>query len=221
VLGVLLLGAVVAGVLGTRLLLVQKHTRPVPVRLAAASGTPSSPAPVSSTGPGAATAAHPDDSPSGTAAGPATAAATVLVHVVGQVRHPGVVTLPAGARVQQALKAAGGATAKADLVRVNLARSVVDGEQIVVPKPGQPIAGAPAGPTGSGSGAAASPASPVDLNSAGLEQLDALPGVGPVLAQRILDWRSENGRFSSVDDLGEVSGIGDKVLEKLRPLVRV
>jgi competence protein ComEA len=154
----------------------------------------------------------------------------VVVHVVGQVRHAGVVRLPAGARVEQALEAAGGATARADLVRVNLARPVVDGEQIVVPKPGEPIVGAAAAPgigsggstgaTGSSQGPA-SPQSPVDLNTATLVQLDGLPGVGPVLAQRILDWRSQNGRFSTVDELGEVSGIGDKVLERLRPLVRV
>jgi competence protein ComEA len=145
----------------------------------------------------------------------------VRVHVVGQVRHPGVVTLPSGARVEDALRAAGGATAKADLVRVNLARPVVDGEQIVVPKPGEPVTGAAAvggAPAWTGSGVSTGP---VDLNTAGLAELDALPGVGPVLAQRILDWRTQNGRFSTVDELGEVSGIGEKVLANLRPLVRV
>ena len=146
----------------------------------------------------------------------------MLVHVVGQVRHPGVVRLPAGSRVEQALEAAGGATSTADLVRVNLARPVVDGEQIVVPKPGQPIEGAAGVFGGPGtSGGVATRAPVVNLNTADLTELDGLPGVGPVLAQRILDWRSQNGRFSTVDELGEVSGIGDKVLEHLRPLVRV
>jgi competence protein ComEA len=219
VIGLLLLGAVVAGVLVARLLLVDHGARPVPLRLAAATGSasttpsigavsasPSSPASLATT------------APRSTAAG----AGIVLVHVVGQVRHPGVVRLPAGARVEQALEAAGGATSKADLVRVNLARPVVDGEQIVVPKPGEAMTGAAGvvgGPLGSGSTTGA--AAPVDLNTAGLAELDTLPGVGPVLAQRILDWRSQNGRFSTVDELGEVSGIGEKVLENLRPLVRV
>ncbi|HET8616320.1 MAG TPA: helix-hairpin-helix domain-containing protein [Actinomycetales bacterium] len=212
VLGVLLLGAVVAGVLVARLVVVQRHARPVPLRLAASSTAPTS-VPGSST---------PTPTPSGSG-GATSGAPMVLVHVVGQVRHAGVVRLPAGARVQQALEAAGGAMASADLLRVNLARPVVDGEQIVVPKPGQPIDGAPAGSSGSAApgGPGASSSSPVDLNTAGLEELDALPGVGPVLAQRILDWRAANGRFSSVDELGEVSGIGDKVLDRLRPLVRV
>lgn len=159
-------------------------------------------------------------------------AARVAVHVVGQVRHPGVVELPAGARVQQALAAAGGALRTADLARVNLARFVVDGEQVVVPRPGEAAAqmvgpGAPvagltgAGAGGAGAGGADAAIAPVDLNAAGAADLDALPGVGPVLAQRILDWRSQHGRFSSVDELGEVSGIGEAVLGRLRPLVRV
>ncbi len=142
----------------------------------------------------------------------------VVVHVVGQVRRPGVVRLAPGARVQQALAAAGGPLPTADLARVNLARPVVDGEQVVVPRPGEPAVGA-ASPPAAGSPASTPPV--VDLNAADLAQLDTLPGVGPVLAQRILTWRAENGRFSSVDELGEVSGIGDAVLARLRPLVRV
>jgi competence protein ComEA len=214
VVGLLLLGTVIAGVLVVRLVLVEHGSRPVPLRMAAAtaSGDPS--------------AAVAEPSISATTA-VATADATdaaggiVLVHVVGQVRHPGVVRLPAGSRVEQALEAAGGATATADLVRVNLARPVVDGEQIVVPKPGQPIEGAAGVFGGPGTSGVATRAPLVDLNTADLTELDSLPGVGPVLAQRILDWRSQNGRFSTVDELGEVSGIGDKVLENLRPLVRV
>jgi competence protein ComEA len=228
VVGLLVLGAAIACVLLVRLLLVQHDARPVALRMTGAvSAAPSrAPAPDAvppspdavQPSPGATTTSAPTQVGSGAAP-----SGTVLVHVVGQVRHPGVVRLPEGARVEQALEAAGGATSKADLVRVNLARPVVDGEQIVVPKPGQPIDGAPASP---GSGAATGrtaggQVAVVDLNTADLSALDSLPGVGPVLAQRILDWRTANGRFSSVDELGEVSGIGDKVLEKLRPLVRV
>ena len=142
----------------------------------------------------------------------------VVVHVVGQVREPGLQRLPPGSRVADALAAAGGATRGADLARVNLARVLVDGEQVVVPAPGDPDPpGAPAAGSGGGSGAGA----PVSLNTADLAGLDTLPGVGPVLAQRILDWRSQHGRFTSVDELGEVSGIGEKLLERLRPLVTV
>ncbi|MGN6300737.1 MAG: ComEA family DNA-binding protein [Angustibacter sp.] len=155
-----------------------------------------------------------------TATSAASAGAVVLVHVVGQVRRPGVVRLAPGARVEDAVAAAGGATGRADLAAVNLARPVVDGEQIVVPRPGE--ATPPAGPSG---GASPSPgtsaAGPVDLNAATPEQLDALPGIGPVLAGRIVDFRTQHGRFGSVDELGDVSGIGDALLERLRPLVRV
>ena len=146
------------------------------------------------------------------------------MHVVGQVRHAGVVRLPAGSRVQDALAAAGGARTGADLTAVNLARLLVDGEQIVVPKPGQRWSPPPALPHRDRPEVAqVVPAAgvPVDLNSATADQLDALPGVGPVLAGRILDWRAQHGRFSSVDELGEVSGIGEKVLARLRSMVRV
>jgi competence protein ComEA len=157
----------------------------------------------------------------------------VVVHVVGRVRHPGVVRLPAGSRVQQAVDAAGGARRGADLDRINLARPLVDGEQVLVPRPGQPsepaeVAAGPvpapaAGPPAGGSAAAngSQPVQAVDVNTATLAELDALPGVGPVLAQRILDWRAQNGRFTAVDELGEVSGIGDAVLARLRPMVRL
>ncbi|MGL5912044.1 MAG: helix-hairpin-helix domain-containing protein [Phycicoccus sp.] len=147
-----------------------------------------------------------------------------VVHVVGQVRRPGVYRLPHGSRVSDAVAAAEGATTKADLARVNLARVVVDGEQVKVPAPGEPVdptSGAP--PASSTSGGSIAPGAttrpPVSLNSGDLAALDTLPGVGPVLAQRILDWRTEHGRFTSVDELGEVSGIGEKVLGQLRPLV--
>ena len=165
-----------------------------------------------------------------TATASAGGAAEVVVHVVGQVKKPGLVRLPTGARVADALAAAGGATKGADLTALNLARPVTDGEQVHVPRPGEkpPVGaggtsgepgpgGAGAG-TGRGAGGGAG-AGPVNLNTADLSALDSLPGVGPVLAQRILDWRTEHGRFSSVEELGEVSGIGDKLLAQLRPKV--
>lgn len=130
----------------------------------------------------------------------------VVVHVVGEVRAPGVVRLVAGARVTDAIQAAGGPTERADLAGVNLARPLTDGEQVLVP-----------GPQADG----ASGPSTLDLNTASVEELDALPGIGPVLAARILTWRTEHGRFSSVDELAEVSGIGPSLLSGLRDLVRV
>jgi competence protein ComEA len=146
---------------------------------------------------------------------------TVLVHVVGHVRHPGVVRLHAGARLGDALRKAGGATRRADLAAVNLARAVVDGEQVFVPAPGETPAAAPAAPPGTAApGAPGVAGAVVDLNTADETRLDALPGVGPVIAGRIVAWRQEHGRFSSVDELTEVSGIGDATLERLRPLVR-
>jgi competence protein ComEA len=162
---------------------------------------------------------------------PAAPAGQVRVYVVGQVRRPGVVSLAAEARVEDAVQAAGGASTKADLAVINLARKVIDGERIVVPRPGEKLPTADAvvdpGAGGSGVGAATgaagsvAPAAPVDLNTATVAQLDALPGVGPVIAGRIVAWRQENGRFSTVDDLSEVQGIGDATMARLRPLVRV
>jgi competence protein ComEA len=149
-----------------------------------------------------------------------TPAPDLVVHVTGAVRRPGLVELPAGSRVDAALSAAGGATHKADLASVNLARRLVDGEQIVVLRKGRSTA-PPGGASGPPADASASPGQPVDLNTATLEQLDGLPGVGPVLAQRIIDWRTEHNRFSSVDELTEVSGIGERTLADLRPLVHV
>ncbi|UKJ65823.1 helix-hairpin-helix domain-containing protein [Cellulosimicrobium cellulans] len=142
----------------------------------------------------------------------------VVVHVVGQVATPGLVTVPADARVADALEAAGGATAEADLAALNLARTVADGEQIVVPRPGEAVPAVDSGPSpaaGTTAGAA------VDLNAADAAALDALPGIGPVLAERIVAWREENGPFTTVDELGEVSGIGPAVLADVRDLVRV
>ena len=146
------------------------------------------------------------------------------MHVVGQVRSPGVLRLPVGSRVSDAVSAAGGATGKADVGGINLARPLVDGEQVRVPAPGEEVA-EPSAPTAGGgaggTGGGAAPGAPVSLNTADLAALDTLPGVGPVLAQRILDWRTEHGRFTTVDELSEVSGIGEKLLAGIRPLVSV
>jgi competence protein ComEA len=150
---------------------------------------------------------------------------TVVVHVAGAVRDAGVYRLRAGARVNDALARAGGATPRADLSQVNLAAKVEDGRQVLVPRR-VAAAGAPAatGPAPAATGTATAPgqpAVPVNLNTATLEQLDTLPGVGPATAQKILDYRQEHGGFGSVDELGEVPGIGDVRLAALRDQVRV
>ncbi len=152
-------------------------------------------------------------------------AAELLVHVAGAVRTPGIVSLPPGARVLDAVAAAGGLTEGADPAGVNLARPVVDGEQLVVPKVGEAPAPAAAGGGGGAGGASAGSAggagAVVDLNTATLADLDGLPRIGPALAQRILDWREAHGRFASVDQLREVTGIGDKIFADLKDRVRV
>ena len=140
------------------------------------------------------------------------APAQVVIDVVGAVRRPGLYRLAQGARVADAVRRAGGATRRADLSLVNLAQLVADGEQVVVPR-----RGAAAAPGGT---AAAAPATgPVHLNSATAEQLDALPGVGPVTAQKIVDYRAKHGAFSSVDALDAIPGIGPARLDQLRDLV--
>lgn len=174
-------------------------------------------------------------------AAPVAGSPIVVVHVAGRVREPGVVRLPSGARIGDAVTAAGGPAGGADLAAVNLARPVLDGEQVYVPEEGAqpPAAMAPgrgatgtAGPAASGAGGtlpapaaddpgAGEPEDPVDLNTATLDQLQELPGVGPVLAQRILEWRVQHGRFSMVEELGEISGIGERTLAELTPRVRV
>ncbi|PYY43181.1 MULTISPECIES: ComEA family DNA-binding protein [unclassified Curtobacterium] len=157
-----------------------------------------------------------------------------VVYVVGAVAHPGVVRVAASDRVADALDAAGGAAADADLTRLNLARPVVDGERLYVPRVGEtevpaelPAGGGGGGATGPGSGAGAgadggSPAGAVvDLNTADATTLETLPGIGPAMAQRILTWREEHGGFQAVEDLLEVSGIGDARFAELRDRVRV
>ncbi|MGW8792364.1 helix-hairpin-helix domain-containing protein [Streptomyces althioticus] len=147
-----------------------------------------------------------------------TTAPEIVVDVSGKVRDPGVHRLPAGSRVEDALKAAGGVRPGTRTGGLNRARFLVDGEQVVVGGPAPAAAAAPAGPAGTG--AAAGPTAPVSLNTATVDQLDTLPGVGPVLAQHIVDYRTRNGGFRSVDELREVNGIGDRRFADLRDLVR-
>ena len=170
----------------------------------------------------------------GTGAGPASSvppvtavSATVTVHVAGQVAGPGLYAVPAGGRVADALVAAGGTSAEADVEQLNLAARVSDGERIYVPRKGEtPPPAPPSAASGASGGAAAgggkAPAGgPVDLNTATAEQLDALPGVGPATSRAILAYRTSHGRFRSVTELLEVPGIGPAKLEALRPLVKV
>ncbi|MFI7216789.1 ComEA family DNA-binding protein [Micromonospora maritima] len=144
------------------------------------------------------------------------AAGQVVVAVAGRVRRPGLVRLPAGSRLADAVEAAGGALPGVDVALLNPARKVTDGELILVgvsAPPGQPAPGPVAG--------GGAPTGPVNLNTATLAQLDGLPGVGPVLAQRILDHRDQHGGFRSVADLRQVEGIGDARYEQLKELVTV
>lgn len=150
----------------------------------------------------------------------ATAPVEVLVDVEGKVARPGVVRLPRGSRVQDALAAAGGALAGADISALNRAQVLIDGEQLRVGLPGVPIVN-PAGGTGEPGGTNPANSAPVDLNTASVAQLDALPGVGPVTAQHIVDWRTQHGRFTAVEQLQEVSGIGPATYAALAPLVTV
>ena len=142
----------------------------------------------------------------------------VAVHVAGRVRRPGLVRLPAGSRVQNAIRAAGGVTSGADLNAINLARKLTDGEQIRVPAPGDPAPSPDPAVTPGSSGA--TPSAPLDLNTATLEQLDTLPGVGEVTANRIITYRSAHP-FTTVDELLEVPGIGQRRFDQLKDLVTV
>jgi competence protein ComEA len=138
-----------------------------------------------------------------------------VVHVAGAVRRPGVYRVPAGGRVQDAIRCAGGATRRANLDAINLAAPVQDGVQIVVP--GALAAGSGAGAAGGAGGAAgASTGAPINLNTATEEQLETLDGVGPAIAGKIIDYRTQHGGFRSVEDLTQVSGIGPKRLAALK-----
>ena len=198
--------------------------------------------------PGAQSTAQPSANPSESAQGGASGEATVRVHVAGAVNNPGVYTLPAQGRAVDAIAAASGAAADADLDRVNLAGTLSDGVQIYVPHRGETAAPAQIQPNGgtanAGQGNAANGAAqggtqpqpartltpagsaqkgstPVNINTATAEELQTLPRIGPAMAQRIIAWREAHGGFRSVDELDAVPGIGPSMLENLRPLVTV
>ncbi len=253
VVGLLVVVLAAVGIFGVRVAMARAEARPqavgpttlggsTPAALTGRSGVPAgfSTAPAGPSGPpsGGPVGGEPSGAgalgggvPTGAPGSGALRAAWVVVHVVGQVARPGVVQLPAGSRVTDAITRAGGPTRTADLAAVNLARLVVDGEQIRVPKPGEQLGSLPGGAGAGGAGgggaggtggsAAGGGTAVVNLNTADLAALDTLPGVGPVLAQRILDWRSEHGSFTSVDELAEVSGIGEKIFAQLQTLVAV
>lgn len=195
---------------------------PLPNTLSAASSTPASRTPAPSPASFVALAGPADSAPIPVAAAPIPP--SLAVHVVGRVAKPGIFSLPPGARVDDALKAAGGALPGTDLSVLNLARGLVDGEQIPVGVPGAtaapPIPAQVPAP-GKAPGAHAPAGTLVDLNAATAGQLEALPGIGPVMAASILEWRTRHGRFTSVDQLREIRGIGERRFEDLRPKVRV
>ncbi len=158
-----------------------------------------------------------------------TSPATLVVHVAGAVARPGVVSIPGDARVVDAIDAAGGPVAGADLDRMNLAAPVHDGDRVLVARVGDPpsvpvtnsTAPGSAGPGSAGTGDAAEPVAPIDLNTASAADLETLPGIGPTLAAAIIAERDRRGAFSSIDDLRSVRGIGDKRFAELRDLVTV
>ncbi|WP_316667351.1 helix-hairpin-helix domain-containing protein [uncultured Propionibacterium sp.] len=173
-------------------------------------------------------------SPASSAAEPASAdqssAAPIRVHIIGAVRSPGVVRVPADARVSDVIDAAGGLNDDADPGELNLAQSVCDGCQIVVGTIGaprgemnQPGASGRAGASAAGTGGqpGGGQGDLIDLNSAGSAQLEELPGIGPVLAERIVEWRTQHGRFNRVEELQEVNGIGEKLYSRIKDHVRV
>jgi competence protein ComEA len=145
----------------------------------------------------------------------------VRVYVTGAVVHPDVYQLPSGSIVKDAIQAAGGATVEADLVRINLAQELRDQQQIHVPRIGEakvlPVAtdsqSQPARPV--------TPSAMININTAGAEELATLPGIGPALAQRIIDWRTANGPFATIADITKVSGIGDKIFERIKDHITV
>jgi competence protein ComEA len=200
--------AAVVLAVGARYVVFPKAAAPAggePLVLAAPSSSPAAPAATASPSP----------------------AADVVVYVCGAVKSPGVVRLPADARVADALALAGGPGARAELDGVNLAAKVVDGQQIMVPERGAvAAAGGVATATGGGSasaaaGSATAPGAPVNINTASLEELDALSGVGPATAQKIIDYRLASGPFKTVDDIKNVSGIGDAKFAAMKDSITV
>jgi competence protein ComEA len=174
--------------------------------------------PAASPTPAAAASAALGPSPARSPSVAPTSPVVLVVDVAGKVRHPGLYQLPVGSRVDDAVHAAGGPLPGVDLTSLNLAAKITDGQQIAVGAPGAAPGG---GPSGGGGATGSVTPSPVDLNSATLEQLEALPGVGPVLGQHILDWRDAHGSFATVDQLRDVSGIGDVKFAALRSRVTV
>lgn len=199
VVSIVVLALLTAGVVAWRTV---GESEPVGPRLSHRSAAPLVPAASAS---GAAAVATPAAKETG----------TVTVDVAGKVRRPGVRTLAAGSRVVDALERAGGARGRVDLTALNLARVLVDGEQILVGRPAAPGGIA----AGVASNAPPSAGALVNLNTATGEQLESLPGVGPVTAEKILSWRESHGAFSSVDELLEIDGIGEKTFAELAPLV--
>jgi len=142
----------------------------------------------------------------------------IVVYVSGAVQSPGVYTLPDGARVDDALRAAGGPAADADLARINLARRLHDEEQVYVPRQGEANPPVPAaGATSGGS----TTSGRLNINTATATELATLPGIGPALAQRIVEYRQTHGPFARIEDLKKVSGIGDKVFERIKDLITI
>lgn len=215
-------------VLAGRTVLAERSAAPVPV---AGSRTVTSTGDRSAFETGATSqSAEGSTDPSSSAAAPGTASGTLYVHVVGRVRSPGVVEVPAGSRVADAVRKAGGLSSGADTTQVNLARLVVDGEQIVIAREGEtPAPASTAGAPAAAPSPGIAPGTPgvtgadqqVSLNTADQATLETLPGVGPVLAQRIIEWRTTNGGFTAVEELNEVSGIGEKLYAQISPKVRV
>jgi competence protein ComEA len=193
--------------------------RPHALPLTASSSLPAGSSMVPSTPSGSPASAAPTPSDSPVSAAASATPESIVIDVAGRVMHPGIYRLSPGARVYDALEAAGGPRRGVSTVSLNLAAPLQDGQQIVVGASGvSPPVALPVATPGSSGGSSPSGA-PVDINTSTLEQLETLPGVGPVLGQNILDYRAANGPFTTVDQLAEVSGIGDVRLAELRPLV--
>lgn len=238
VVGMLLLVLLVGAVVGVRVWWADQRAEASTTVVPVAPSAPTSPSPTHALAGGSPGPAGPvvpgspgsvDSAASASGSPPASpppAPAPVLVHVDGAVGRPGVVEVPAQSRVQDVLERAGGLSSDADTTRLNLARPVQDGERVWVPRAGEEVPGVLPVEGGAASGGGAgrpggTESAPVDLNAADLAALDEVPGIGPVTAERILAWREQHGRFTAVEELLEVSGIGERTLEEIRPHVTV